>query len=68
LYATSRNLADSIADEVIAFFNGSNPSSRNMALGSTQPLIEISTRIIAGDKKRPVPNVGNLTAVSEPIV
>jgi hypothetical protein len=29
-------------DEVIGIFNGRNPSSRTMALGSTQPLTEIS--------------------------
>jgi hypothetical protein len=28
-------------DEVIEFFNSANPSSRNMTLGLTQPVIEI---------------------------
>jgi hypothetical protein len=32
----------SIPDEVIEFFNWPNPSSHTMALGSTQPLTEIS--------------------------
>jgi hypothetical protein len=32
-YATSRNVAGSIPDEVIGFFNLPNPSSRTMALG-----------------------------------
>jgi hypothetical protein len=37
LYATSREVAGSIPDEVIGFFNRPNPSSCTMALGSTQP-------------------------------
>jgi hypothetical protein len=37
-YATSRKVEGSIQDEVIGFFNWPNPSSRIMALGSTQPL------------------------------
>jgi hypothetical protein len=35
-YATSRKFAGSIPDEVTEFFNRLNPSSRTMALGSTQ--------------------------------
>jgi hypothetical protein len=51
-YATSRRAAGSIPDEVIEFFfNWSNPSSRNMALGSTQPLTEMSTRNLPGGRK-----------------
>jgi hypothetical protein len=38
-----------IPDEV-DFFNFPNPSSRTMALGSTQPLTEISTRKFPGGK------------------
>jgi hypothetical protein len=34
----------------IFFFNSRNPSSRTMALGSTQPLTEMSTRNLAGGK------------------
>jgi hypothetical protein len=37
----------SIPDKV-DFFNLSNPSSRTMALGSTQPLTEISARNLPG--------------------
>jgi hypothetical protein len=37
-YATSRKVAGTIPDELIGFFNWSNPSSRTMALRSTQPL------------------------------
>jgi hypothetical protein len=47
-YATSRQVADSIRDEVIGFFNLPNPSSRTMALESNQPLTEMSTRNLPG--------------------
>jgi hypothetical protein len=40
--ATSRKIAGSSPDEV-DFSNLPNPSSSTMALGSTQPLTEIST-------------------------
>jgi hypothetical protein len=46
-YATSRKVADSSPDEV-DFFNLPNSSSRNMALGLTQPLTEMSTRNLPG--------------------
>jgi hypothetical protein len=39
-----------------------------MALGSTQPLTEMSTRIFMGDKERPVPEAEKPTAICEPIV
>jgi hypothetical protein len=45
-YATGRYVAGSIPNEVTAVFNWCNPSSRTMALGSTQPLTEMSTRNI----------------------
>jgi hypothetical protein len=64
----SRNLGHAVASVVEAltykpegcgfesrwggFFNWPNPSSRNMALESTQPLIEMSTRKIPGGVKR----------------
>jgi hypothetical protein len=38
-----------------------------MALGSTQPLTEMSTRNHSGDKGRPTRKADNLTAVCEPI-
>jgi hypothetical protein len=38
---------DSIPDGVIGIFHGHNPSSHMMALGSTQPLTEMSTRNIS---------------------
>jgi hypothetical protein len=37
-----------------------------MALGSTQPLTEISTRNLPGDKKRPARGADNLAAIYEP--
>jgi hypothetical protein len=53
------------------FFNLPNPSSRTVALGSTQPLTEMSTRNIpggGGGKGRSVRKADNLTAICEPIV
>jgi hypothetical protein len=40
--ATSRKVAGSIPDEVHGFFNWPNPSSRTVALGSTQNLTEMN--------------------------
>jgi hypothetical protein len=48
-----RKVADTIPDEVIGFFNVPNPSSRTMALGSTQPVTEMSIRNLPGSKERP---------------
>jgi hypothetical protein len=62
-YPTSRKVADSIPVEVIGFFNSPNPSSRNMALGSTHPLTEMSTRNLPGGKGRPARKADNLTAI-----
>jgi hypothetical protein len=45
--ATSRKVAGSIPDGVIGIFRLHNPSGRIMALGSTQPLTEMSTRNIS---------------------
>jgi hypothetical protein len=62
-------VAGSSPDEV-DFFNLPNPSSRTMALGSTQPLTEMSTRNLPGDgvKGGPMRKADNLTAICEPIV
>jgi hypothetical protein len=49
------------------FLNFPNPSSRTMALGSTQPLTEMSTRNIPGGKWRPA-RKADFTAICEPIV
>jgi hypothetical protein len=51
--ATSRNIMDSIHDEAIGLFNLPNPFSRTIALVSTQPLTEMSTRNLPGGKGRP---------------
>jgi hypothetical protein len=67
-YATSRKVAGSIPDEVIGFFKWPNPSSRTMALGSTEPLTEISTRYLLGGKERAAGKADDLTAICEPIV
>jgi len=44
--ATSRKVAGSIPDGVSGIFHWHNPSGRTTALGSTQPLTEMSTRNI----------------------
>jgi hypothetical protein len=56
-----------VPDEV-DFFNVPNSSSCTMALGSTQPVTEMSTRNLSGDKKRPARRAVNLAAICEPIV
>jgi len=48
---TSRKFAGSIPDCVIWIFHWHNPSDRNMALGLTQPLTEMSSRNIFLDVK-----------------
>ena len=45
--ATNLKVAGSIPDGVIEIFHLHNPSDRTMALGSTQPLTEMSTRRIS---------------------
>jgi hypothetical protein len=45
--ATNQKVAGSIPDGVMEFFIDINPSDRTMALGSTQPLTEMSTRCIS---------------------
>jgi len=42
-----RKVAGSIPGGIIGIFHWLNPSGRNVALGSTQPLTEISTRNIS---------------------
>jgi hypothetical protein len=66
--ATSWEVAGSILDEAIGLLNWSNPSSRTMAFGSTQPLTEMSTRNLPGGKGQPEHKADNLTAICEPIV
>jgi hypothetical protein len=52
------------------FFNWPNSSSHSMALGSTEPLTEMSTRNLpgGGGKKRPVGRADILVAICEPNV
>ena len=45
--ATSRKVAGSIPDGVIGIFHWHNPTGHTMTLGSTQLLIEMSTRNIS---------------------
>jgi hypothetical protein len=59
-YATSRKVAGSNPDELIGFFNRPNPSSRTMALMSTQRLTEMSTRNLHEGKGRPALKADNL--------
>jgi hypothetical protein len=54
-------------DEV-DFFILPNPSSRTMALRSTQLLTEMSSRNLPGGKKRPVRRADNLATMNEPNV
>jgi hypothetical protein len=67
-YAKSHKVAGSISDVIIGFFSRLNPSSRNMALGSTQPLTEMGTRNLSGGIRRPARKVDNLTAICEPFL
>jgi hypothetical protein len=48
------------------YLNWPNPSNRIMALGSNQPLIEMSTRNLGGEG-RPARKADKLTAICEPI-
>jgi hypothetical protein len=58
----------SIPNEVAGFFNWPNPSSRAMALGSTQSLTEMSPRNLPGSEGRSAHKADNLTAICGPIV
>jgi hypothetical protein len=51
-YVTSRKTVGSSPEEVNEFFNLPIPSSRIMALGLTQPLKEMSTRIYSWGAER----------------
>jgi hypothetical protein len=66
-YATSLKFTGSIPDEII----GSlilDPSSRAMALGATQPLIEMNARDLPGNKRWLAREADNLTAICGPII
>jgi len=49
--ATNRKVASSIPDGVIGIFHRHNSSHRTMALGSTQPLTEMSTSSVSSGVK-----------------
>jgi hypothetical protein len=51
----------------VDFFNLPNPSSRAIALSSTQPLTEMNTRSILGGKGLLARKADNLIAIYEPI-
>jgi hypothetical protein len=58
-----------LSPDGVDFFNLPNPSSHIMALGSTKPLTEMSTRNLpGGGKGLPVHMDDNLTAICEPTV
>jgi hypothetical protein len=65
--ATSRKVAGSIPDEAIEIFNLPNRSTCTMALESTQPLTEMSTRNLPGGKGRLARKADNFSAICEPI-
>jgi hypothetical protein len=65
-YALSTNVTGSIPDKVIEFFNWPNPSSCYMALGSAQPVTEMSTRNLPRGKGRPTRKADNLTTLLSP--
>jgi hypothetical protein len=70
-YSTNVSRVELSSGEITGFVDWRNPSSRTMALGSTQPLTEMSTRNLpvgGGGKKRPARKDDNLTAICEPIV
>jgi hypothetical protein len=55
----------SISDDVIGFF--SIDLTLPAALGSTQPLAEMSIRNLPVGKRRPARKDDNLTAICEPV-
>ena len=61
--ATNRKVVGSIPDGVSGFFIDIRSSVRAMALGSTQPLTEMSTRSISWGLRRPVRKADNLTTI-----
>jgi hypothetical protein len=64
----NQKIAGSIRDDITAFFNWRNISSRTIALGSTESLTEMSTRNLTEGKGRPTRKADILTAICEPIV
>jgi hypothetical protein len=54
--------------DVIGFFNRPNPFNRTIALGSIQPLTEMSTTYLPVGKGLPALKADNLTSICETIV
>jgi hypothetical protein len=50
--AASSSFRNATSEPTNSNYLGPNPSSRTMALGSTQPLTEMSTRNVPGGKER----------------
>jgi hypothetical protein len=63
-YATSQKVMASIPNEVTGFFNWPSPSC-TLALRSTQPLTDMSTRNLPGSKGWPACMADNLTTICE---
>jgi hypothetical protein len=61
--ATNQKVSGSISGGVMEFFIDINPSDRTMAVGSTQPLTEMSTGSISWGKILPVHKTDNLTTI-----
>jgi hypothetical protein len=61
-------VAVSVLDEVVGFYNWPNPSSHSMAPGSTQTLTNVSTINLPGGKGWPAHKANNLTTICESIV
>jgi hypothetical protein len=57
-----------VPNELDFFFNLTDFSNRTMALGSTQPLTEISTKNLHEGRKGPARRADNLAAVCKPNV
>jgi hypothetical protein len=64
---TSQKVECSMPDD-IGIFDGLNPSSCTMALGSTQSLTEMSTGNLPGGKEPPPHKTDNLAAICDAIV
>jgi hypothetical protein len=67
-YATGRKVTGSSPDQAIDFFFIlSNPSSHSIALGLPQPLTEMSTENVSGNRALTARKANNLTAICEQI-
>jgi hypothetical protein len=65
-YSASRpEVAISIPGQIIGFLYLSNPYSRTVALGSIQPITEMSNRNHPGIKTRPERRADNFTSICE---